>query len=72
MLINFFIISPGLFLNYSVAANGVVLLTTSSPVLSFEFVFNRVHTEPGKPGKPGKYAIFTKSQGKPGIVRDFL
>ena len=28
-----------------------------------------VHTELGK---PGKYAIFTKSQGKPGIVREFF
>ena len=26
------------------------------------------HTEPGK---PGKYAIFTKSQGKPRVVREF-
>jgi len=32
---------------------------------------NSVHTEPGKAGKPEKYAIFTKSQGKPGIVREF-
>ena len=30
---------------------------------------SRVHTEPGK---HGKYAIFTKSQGEPGIVREFL
>ena len=30
---------------------------------------SRVHTEPGK---PGKYAIFTKSQGEPGIVREFF
>ena len=33
---------------------------------------NRVHTEPGIPGKPRKCAIFTKSQGKPGIVREFF
>ena len=33
---------------------------------------SRVHTEPGKPGIPGKQAIFTKSQGKPGIVRELL
>ena len=33
------------------------------------------HTKPGMPGKPGKFlpflTIFTKSQGKPGIVRIF-
>ena len=30
--------------------------------------YYRVHTEPGKPGKE---AIFTKSRGKPGVVREF-
>ena len=36
---------------------------------------DRIHTEPekpGKPGKPGKSAIFTKSQGKPVIVRELF
>ena len=33
---------------------------------------NRVDTEPGKSGKPGKQAFFTKSQGKPGLVRELF
>ena len=43
-----------------------------SPNNVFEYVSHRVHTEPGKSGNPGKLAIFTKSQGKPGIVRELF
>ena len=32
----------------------------------------RVPSGQGKPGKPGKGAVFRKSQGKPGKVREFL
>ena len=31
-------------------------------------IIYRLHTDPGK---PGKWAIFTESEGKPGIVREF-
>ena len=34
--------------------------------------FYRVLSGQGKPGKPGKGAIFRKSQGKPGKVREFF
>ena len=35
-------------------------------------LINRVPSGQGKPGKPGKRAVFRKSQGKPGKVREFL
>ena len=33
-------------------------------------IWNRVLSGQGKPGKPGKTAFFSKSQGKPGKVRE--
>ena len=34
--------------------------------------FCRVPSGQGKPGKPGKGAVFRKSQGKPGKVRELF
>ena len=42
-----------------------------SPNNCLEYVSHKVH-EPGKSGNPGKLAIFTKSQGKPVIVRELF